>query len=109
MVRLTLITLLFTFATFTVNATALKPILPAKKFKGDTARAYELAAKYSSTLPQIKCHCGCMKNLKHSSLHSCFEGKHGDVCQMCRAEVFKVAELKDQGKSDEEISKLIDE
>ena len=86
----------------------LKPIMSAKEFTGDSRRAYELAAKYASTLPHIKCHCGCMEHMHHMSLHDCFSGDHGDECHMCRAEVFRVAELKYQGKSDDEVAKVIE-
>src|SRR4051812_9365489 len=54
------------------SAAKLKPIMNAKEFTGETRKAYELAKKYATTLPHIRCHCGCMETMHHKSLHDCF-------------------------------------
>jgi hypothetical protein len=85
-----------------------KPIADANQFSGESKKAYELAAKHEDVIKNVKCHCGCMESLKHKGLHTCFETDHGDHCVSCRAEIFRVAELKEQGKSNSEIVKQID-
>jgi hypothetical protein len=85
-----------------------KPIADPQQFEGESREAYELAVKYAEVIKGVKCHCGCMNSLKHKGLHTCFETDHSSHCVSCRAEMFRVAELKKQGKSNKEISKQID-
>lgn len=82
--------------------------MSAESYSGENKTAYQLAKKYSETLKKVRCHCGCMQNHGHKSLHTCFETSHGSHCTECKAEVLRVSELKKQHKTDEEISKQID-
>ncbi|WP_263380268.1 CYCXC family (seleno)protein [Granulicella paludicola] len=48
--------------------------------------AYKMAAKVPAVLHQEPCYCRCDRAMGHNSLHSCFEGTHGAVCETCMKE-----------------------
>jgi hypothetical protein len=78
------------------NATApkkaLPPILSGNQLTGIyfshpyQVVAYQMAAKIPAVLHQQPCYCHCDRELKHNSLHSCFEGTHGAACSTCMKE-----------------------
>jgi hypothetical protein len=73
-------------------ASALPPILSGSQLTGEYFRlpwqvkVYEEAAKIPTVLYQLPCYCRCDRALGHTSLHSCFEGTHGAICDTCAKE-----------------------
>jgi Protein of unknown function with PCYCGC motif len=71
---------------------ALPPILHGSQLTGPYFRqawqvaVYKEAAQIPQVLYQLPCLCGCERGLGHTSLHSCFEGTHGAICDTCAAE-----------------------
>ncbi len=71
---------------------ALPPILHGSQLtgpffqKGWQVAVYREAAQIPGVLYQLPCLCGCERGLGHTSLHSCFEGTHGAICDTCAAE-----------------------
>jgi hypothetical protein len=45
--------------------------------------AYKMAAAIPTVLHQQPCYCHCDREMRHNSLHSCFEGTHGAACSTC--------------------------
>lgn len=70
----------------------LPPILHGNQLTGPYFRktwqvaVYKQAAQIPNVLYQLPCLCGCERGLGHTSLHSCFEGTHGAICDTCAAE-----------------------
>jgi len=95
------------------NATAptrqLPPILSGNQLTGVyfthpyQVTAYEMAAKIPSVLHQQPCYCHCDRNLKHNSLHSCFEGTHGAACATCMKEAVYAYQQTKAGKTPKQI------
>ncbi len=48
--------------------------------------AYRMAAQIPAVLHQQPCYCRCDRQLRHKSLHTCFEGTHGATCATCMKE-----------------------
>ena len=48
--------------------------------------AYKMAAQIPAVLHQQPCYCRCDRQLRHKSLHTCFEGTHGATCATCMKE-----------------------
>ncbi|MGA7524927.1 MAG: CYCXC family (seleno)protein [Acidobacteriaceae bacterium] len=70
----------------------LPPILSGNQLTGPYFRekwqveVYKEAAQIPRVLYQLPCYCRCDRALGHTSLHSCFEGTHGAICETCAAE-----------------------
>jgi len=70
----------------------LPPILAGRQLTGPFFRekwqvaVYQEAAQIPNVLYQLPCYCRCDRALGHHSLHSCFEGTHGAVCETCAME-----------------------
>ncbi len=70
--------------------------------------AYKMAAKIPNVLHQQPCYCRCDREMRHNSLHSCFEGTHGAACSTCMREaVFSYEETK-RGRTPAEIRSAIE-
>lgn len=88
---------------------ALPPILTPEQIQqqGFTlpwqSKVYADAAKVPRVLYQLPCNCRCDKALGHSSLHSCFSGTHGAVCDTCAKEGVYAYRMTKQGKTPAEI------
>ena len=71
---------------------ALPPFLSGQQLTGVYFRkqwqvaVYKEAAQIPNVLYQLPCYCRCDRELGHTSLHSCFEGTHGAICETCAAE-----------------------
>lgn len=71
---------------------ALPPILHGSQLTGPYFQkpwqiaVYKQAAQIPNVLYQLPCLCGCERGLGHTSLHSCFEGTHGAICETCAGE-----------------------
>ena len=87
----------------------LPPILSGDQLTGPYFRyawqrkVYLLAAKIPSVLHQLPCYCHCDRALGHNSLHSCFEGTHGAVCDTCAKEAAYAYNMTKQGKTPAQI------
>ena len=92
---------------------SLPPILSGAKLTGPEfrfawqAHTYEKAAKVSSVLYQLPCHCRCDRALGHTSLRSCFEGLHGAECSTCAKEGIFAYEQTKAGKTPAQIRAAI--
>ena len=88
----------------------------------DAKKAYRFASdvKNHSALKASACYCGCERGLGHTGLLDCYiekllpgdqviYSKHAKSCGLCIAEGLSVEEGLAEGKSIEEISKMIDE
>lgn len=88
----------------------------------DVKKAYKFAsdAKSHVALKASACYCGCQGGSTHTSLFDCYVSsllpddqviysKHAKSCGLCIAEGLSVEEWLAEGKSIEEISKMIDE
>ncbi|HTX40222.1 MAG TPA: CYCXC family (seleno)protein [Acidobacteriaceae bacterium] len=70
----------------------LPPILSGQQLTGPyfqkkwQVAVYREAAQIPRVLYQLPCYCRCDRELGHTSLHSCFEGTHGAICETCAAE-----------------------
>ncbi|HEX4036558.1 MAG TPA: CYCXC family (seleno)protein [Acidobacteriaceae bacterium] len=93
---------------------ALPPILSGNELTGPffqkkwQAAVYKEAAQIPRVLYQLPCYCRCDKELGHTSLHSCFEGTHGAICETCAMEgayAYKVTKL---GKTPRQIRQGIE-
>lgn len=82
--------------------------------------SYAAAAKLKDTLQYIPCYCGCGDSAGHKSNLDCFiagvreDGSvvwddHGTRCGVCQHIAIQSAQLKQQGKSDLEIRRFIDQ
>ena len=71
---------------------ALPPLMSGSQLTGPYFRqswqvaVYKQAAQIPNVLYQLPCYCRCDRALGHKSLHSCFEGTHGAICETCAAE-----------------------
>ena len=87
----------------------------------DAKKAYRFASDVEnhSALKASSCYCGCQRGLGHTGLLDCYIEKllpgdqviyaeHGKGCRLCVVEALSVEAWSDAGKSDEEISKLVD-
>jgi hypothetical protein len=81
---------------------------------------YQLSAQYSEVLEYIPCYCGCGRSAGHTSNLQCFvheireDGSlvwddHGTRCNVCLETAVMSIDLKNQGKSLQEIRDTIDE
>lgn len=94
--------------------------LPIYAFINDQIKdAYLYAKNNPDALNGVNCHCGCMKIVHDGRTHSrglldCFikpNGEfdsHGASCEMCYIDTLQVKQLFSQGKTKEEIKKIID-
>ncbi|SFS94786.1 PCYCGC motif-containing (lipo)protein [Marininema halotolerans] len=104
------------------EATASKKHLPS--FLKDTdphvRTVYRIAAEHANTLEKMPCYCGCGESVGHKNNLDCFvqqQEKNGEIiwdshgmkCSTCLMIAKKSVELKNQGKSDLEIRKMIDQ
>jgi hypothetical protein len=86
------------------KADRLPPILPKEQLWGANfqspvqIRAYLLAAKLSSELHQMPCHCYCDR-IGHKSLRSCYETTHASQCDACLKELYYISQAKKKGKT----------
>lgn len=87
----------------------LPAVLPSTQFKGDTARAYEAAARIKPVLYQLPCYCYCDRDKakNHRSLLDCFRTEHGAQCSICKKEAIYAYDQTRAGKSPAEIRKEI--
>ena len=113
--------LLLTYFVFAGNA---KPVqsydLPSYAVKNPmVAEAYLFAKENPEALNRVNCHCGCMQMSHEGRLHArglldCFKKDngsydiHGSQCAMCVNDALEVKQLMNQGKSKEDIKKIID-
>ena len=93
--------------------------LPPYAFINDQAKeAYLYAKNNPDALNGVNCHCGCMETIHDGRVHSrglldCFMkpngefDSHGASCQMCYVDALEVKQLTQQGKTKEEIKKII--
>ncbi len=87
----------------------LPPIMSGKQLTGQFFRekwqveVYKQAAQIPNVLYQLPCYCRCDRALGHSSLHSCFEGTHGAICETCAAEEAYAYKMTKAGKTPEQI------
>lgn len=87
----------------------LPPILHGNQLTGPYFReawqvaVYREAAKIPGVLYQLPCLCGCERALGHTSLHSCFEGTHGAICETCAAEEAYAYQMTKRGRTVKEI------
>jgi hypothetical protein len=90
-------------------AKTLPPILSGKQLTGQyftlpwQVKVYQEAAKIPNVLYQLPCYCRCDRALGHASLHSCFEGTHGAICETCAAEAAYAYKMTRQGWSPKQI------
>jgi len=81
--------------------------------------AYQIAGTIEDTLQWIPCYCGCGDSAGHKSNLNCFINEvradgtvewddHGTRCGVCVQIAVESAQMKQQGKSNLEIRKLID-
>jgi len=61
-------------------------LVNSKLTKASQLESYNAADKIGDVLYQLPCYCHCDRHGGHTSLRSCFEGKHGAECQLCQAE-----------------------
>ena len=66
---------------------------------GYQVTAYKMAAAIPVVLHQQPCYCHCDRELRHNSLHSCFEGTHGATCTTCMKEVVYAYEQTKKGQT----------
>lgn len=94
--------------------------LPSYALKNkDAKEAYLFATENPEALDGVKCHCGCMEVSHEGRLHSrglldCFRNgekydSHGAGCNMCVYDSLEVKKLASEGKSKEDIKRIIDE
>lgn len=90
------------------------------EFDPQIAQIYQLAAQNEELLQWIPCYCGCGQSVQHKSNRECFvrevkdDGQiewtsHGTTCGVCLETAVESVQLKQQGKSDLEIRKYIDQ
>lgn len=94
--------------------------LPRYAFISDQVKeAYLYAKNNPEALNGVNCHCGCMETIHEGRLHSrglldCFmkpNGEfdgHGANCKMCYMDALEVKQLIQEGKTKDEIKKIID-
>jgi len=71
-------------------------------------KVYVMAAKIPAVLHQLPCYCHCDRALGHNSLHSCFEGTHGAVCDTCAKEAAYAYKMTREGKTPKQIREGIE-
>ena len=78
-----------------------RPVLSGQQLTGPyfshdyQVAAYKMAAQIPAVLHQQPCYCRCDRQLRHKSLHTCFEGTHGATCATCMKEaVFSYQQTK---------------
>ena len=93
--------------------------LPPYAFVNEQAKeAYTYAKNNPDALNGVNCHCGCMQTVHNGRVHSrglldCFMkpngefDSHGANCKMCYVDALEVKQLTQQGKTKEEIKKII--
>ena len=92
----------------------LPPILSGKQLTGQFFRekwqvaVYKQAAQIPNVLYQLPCYCRCDRALGHTSLHSCFEGTHGAICETCAAEEAYAFKMTKAGKTPAQIRQGIE-
>jgi hypothetical protein len=65
--------------------------------------AYKMAAAIPAVLHQQPCYCHCDRELRHNSLHSCFEATHGATCTTCMKEAVYSYEQTKKGQTPAQI------
>ena len=95
------------------NATApvkpLPPVLSGNQLTGIyfthpyQVTAYKMAAAIPAVLHQQPCYCRCDRELRHNSLHSCFEATHGATCTTCMKEAVYAYEQTKKGQTPAQI------
>ncbi len=70
--------------------------------------AYKMAAAIPTVLHQQPCYCHCDRELRHNSLHSCFEGTHGATCTTCMKEAVYAYEQTKKGQTPAQIRASIE-
>ncbi|MEE9615023.1 MAG: CYCXC family (seleno)protein [Thermodesulfobacteriota bacterium] len=81
--------------------------LSPDEFSGESREAYRIAEEMPEVIDRLPCYCGCMKELEHVSLLSCFVDEHAAGCKSCKKEAIRASELYEEGKSVEEIRAVI--
>jgi Protein of unknown function with PCYCGC motif len=88
---------------------ALPPVLAGRQLTGPYFRekwqveVYKEAAQIQGVLYQLPCYCRCDRALGHTSLHSCFEGTHGAICETCAAEEAYAYKMTKRGRTPKQI------
>lgn len=87
----------------------LGPILSGNQLSGPyftkpwQVAVYKEAAQIPGVLYQLPCYCHCDRALGHTSLHSCFEGTHGAICETCAAEAAYAYRMTKRGRTTQQI------
>ena len=69
---------------------------------------YTMAARIPQILDGLYCHCDCHERDGLRSLLDCFHGDMGTTCAICQGQVRRVHELHEQGRSLNDIRKILD-
>lgn len=85
-----------------------KVLDPATFADARVRKAYEAARQYAHVLENVYCYCRCKENIGHRALIECFESDHASHCDVCMVEAEMAARLTAEGKTPQEIQKLID-
>jgi hypothetical protein len=101
------------------------PVREMPSFLGNytdaTQNLYTQVQNAADIMKEVKCYCGCMDYADdpHDSLYRCYVVEHtgdevtwtnhGAECGICLDELRDILQLKQQGKSDEEIKQFIED
>jgi Protein of unknown function with PCYCGC motif len=69
---------------------------------------YTMAARIPQVLDGLYCHCDCHERDGLRSLLDCFHGDMGTSCAICQGQVRRAFELHEQGRSLNDIRKILD-
>jgi hypothetical protein len=91
------------------------PVFPEFVYLSDMSlKAYRIAVRNGDLLRKLPCYCNCAISLGHRSLYDCFlnaDGTfndHASGCAVCDMEAADTATWKAEGKSVQQIRRLID-
>lgn len=73
----------------------------------EVADIYRMAAEIPEVLDGIYCYCDCHMNMQHRSLVDCFRSDHAGKCDVCLNEAKIACQMHKEGKSLDEIRKVI--
>lgn len=90
-------------------------------FTDRTKHLYSIVDDYETIMKTVKCYCGCMEyeDDPHASLYRCYVASkaedgvtwtdHSALCGICTDELADIEKWSKEGKSDDEIRRLIEE
>ena len=80
------------------------------RYEPEVAPAYAAARQYPQTMDRLHCFCECQESMvhRHKTLLTCFTNDHAAGCGICIREALLAKELKDKGKSDEEVENTVE-